>query len=77
MQVLQIKKDEEERKKKEEDEERSRMEKERERLRKDRERELRLKARQDEEVRSLPQCGSSKAVFVLRVNNSGIASRRV
>ena len=51
-QVLQIKKDEEERKKKEEEEERARVQREQERVRKDREREMRLKARQDEEVRT-------------------------
>ncbi|CAL8467238.1 g6774 [Coccomyxa elongata] len=51
LQVLQIKKDEEERKKKEEEEERARVQREQERVRKDREREMRLKARQDEEER--------------------------
>lgn len=65
MQVLQIKKDEEERKKKEEDEERTRMERERERVRKDREREMRLKARQDEEVRRRAHSGCN----IRTVNN--------
>jgi hypothetical protein len=50
LQVLQIKKEEEEKRKKEEEEERARLEKEREQQRKNREREMRLKARQDEEV---------------------------
>ena len=52
MQVLHIKKEEEEKKKREEQEERARMLKEQERIRRDRERELRLKARQDEDVRA-------------------------
>ena len=52
VQVLQIKKEEESQKKREEAEERARMLKEQERVRKDREREMRLKARQDEEVKA-------------------------
>ena len=49
-QVLQLKKDEDERKRREEQEERLRMQREQEKLRKDRDREMRYKARLEEEV---------------------------
>jgi hypothetical protein len=51
--VLQLKKDEEEKRRREEEEERARLQREQEKLRKDRDREMRYKARLEEEVRAL------------------------
>ena len=48
--MLQLKKDEEDKRKREEQEERLRREREEEKLRKDRDREMRYRARQEEEV---------------------------
>ena len=55
-QVLQLKKDEEDKRKREEQEERLRREREEEKLRKDRDREMRYRARQEEEVGGCHLC---------------------
>ena len=62
-QVLQLKKDEEDKRKREEQEERMRREREEEKLRKDRDREMRYRARQEEEVGPGPYCHPTTGGF--------------